>query len=101
PTVPNLPLMQTTAEPVTVQPTTTVLGGVSPETIEDYLVQGDEETDAHFDLRATLAEAIMATGGMEPSEAVMVARLLQDKYELGVVYPEAIETILKATLTKL
>lgn len=82
-------------------PTTILLGGVEPESIEDYLVQEDEESDTHFDQRAALAEAVMATGGLEASEAVMLGRLLQNKYIYGVVYPEAIETILTQILTKL
>jgi hypothetical protein len=82
-------------------PTTTLLGGVEPESIEDYLVQEDEESDTHFDQRATLAEAVMSAGGVEASEAVMLGRLLQNKYIYGVVYPEAIEKILAQILIKL
>lgn len=82
-------------------PTTTLLGGIEPEAIDDYLFQEDDESDVHFDQRATLAEAIMAAGGVDPSEAVMLGRLLQNKYVYGVIYPEAIETILKEILTRL
>ena len=103
-TTPLLPPVTTPLlPPVTTPllPTTTLLGGIEPETVDDYLDQGDNESEEHFTFRATLAENIMAKGGVEPGEAVMLARLIQNKYLLGVIYPPAIEEVIALTITKL